>query len=247
MANVLVFAETRGGELRKVAFEAVTAARALADATRRRRSARALRGAAGHRRDGAEQLGQLRRRRRARVEHAGLANFAREVGRRDARRRARSRAAIARSCSASRRRAAISARASPRKLDAPIAADVTEIQLARRRGHREASRLRRTRSSRRSQLAGPLGGAVSCGPSAFTAAEAPRSARVETLAPAARSGGRDGRGEGDAGRREGQARSRRGAGHRRRRARAQGGRRTSSSSRISPTRSATPRSARRAR
>lgn len=31
MANVLVFAETRGGELRKVALEAVTAARALAD------------------------------------------------------------------------------------------------------------------------------------------------------------------------------------------------------------------------
>ena len=33
MANVLVFAETRGGELRKVALEAVTAARALADAS----------------------------------------------------------------------------------------------------------------------------------------------------------------------------------------------------------------------
>ena len=33
MANVLVFAETRGTALRKVAFEAVTAARALADAT----------------------------------------------------------------------------------------------------------------------------------------------------------------------------------------------------------------------
>ncbi len=31
MANVLVFAETRGGELRKVALEAVTAARALAE------------------------------------------------------------------------------------------------------------------------------------------------------------------------------------------------------------------------
>lgn len=31
MANVLVFAEVRGGELRKVAFEAVTAARQLAD------------------------------------------------------------------------------------------------------------------------------------------------------------------------------------------------------------------------
>ena len=31
MANVLVFAETRGGELRKVALEAVTAARKLAE------------------------------------------------------------------------------------------------------------------------------------------------------------------------------------------------------------------------
>ena len=33
MANVLVFAESRGGELRKIAFEAVTAARQLADAS----------------------------------------------------------------------------------------------------------------------------------------------------------------------------------------------------------------------
>ncbi|MEO8337545.1 MAG: electron transfer flavoprotein subunit alpha/FixB family protein, partial [bacterium] len=33
MSNVLVFAETRGGELRKIAFEAVTAARQLADAS----------------------------------------------------------------------------------------------------------------------------------------------------------------------------------------------------------------------
>ena len=33
MANVLVFAETRGTALRKVALEAVTAARAIADAS----------------------------------------------------------------------------------------------------------------------------------------------------------------------------------------------------------------------
>ncbi|MEX0909009.1 MAG: hypothetical protein WDZ58_04525, partial [Gemmatimonadaceae bacterium] len=33
MANILAFAEQRGGELRKVALENVTAARALADAT----------------------------------------------------------------------------------------------------------------------------------------------------------------------------------------------------------------------
>src|SRR3954466_14771487 len=31
MPNILVYAESRGGELRKVAFEAVTAGRALAD------------------------------------------------------------------------------------------------------------------------------------------------------------------------------------------------------------------------
>ena len=34
MANVLAFAETRGTALRKVALEAVTAGRALADASR---------------------------------------------------------------------------------------------------------------------------------------------------------------------------------------------------------------------
>ena len=33
MANVFAFAEQRGGELRKVALETVTAARTLADAT----------------------------------------------------------------------------------------------------------------------------------------------------------------------------------------------------------------------
>jgi electron transfer flavoprotein alpha subunit len=33
MANVFVFAESRNGELRKVALEAVTAARVFADAT----------------------------------------------------------------------------------------------------------------------------------------------------------------------------------------------------------------------
>ena len=33
MANVLVFAETRNGEIRKIAFEAITAARRLADAS----------------------------------------------------------------------------------------------------------------------------------------------------------------------------------------------------------------------
>src|SRR5215213_3091547 len=33
MANVFAFAESRGGELRKAAFEAVTAARRIADAT----------------------------------------------------------------------------------------------------------------------------------------------------------------------------------------------------------------------
>jgi len=31
--NILAFAESRGGDLRKAAYEAVTAARALADAT----------------------------------------------------------------------------------------------------------------------------------------------------------------------------------------------------------------------
>ncbi len=33
MANIFAYAEARGGELRKVALEAVTAARKLADAT----------------------------------------------------------------------------------------------------------------------------------------------------------------------------------------------------------------------
>ena len=79
MADMFAFAETRGGELRKVAFEAVTAARARGRRVGRRRGARAGRSA---------RPGSRRRRRRwARygadvvvvVEHAGLERYSPEA------------------------------------------------------------------------------------------------------------------------------------------------------------------------
>ena len=65
MANVLVFAEVRGGDLRKVALEAVTAARALADVGRWEVHA-VLAGGARHRRQG-RRARAVRRRQRARA------------------------------------------------------------------------------------------------------------------------------------------------------------------------------------
>src|SRR6185437_9299953 len=77
MSNVLVFAETRGTALRKVALEAVTAGRALADATGVGEVHALVAGPSGV---GAavEQLGQYGADVVVVVEHAGLANFDRE-------------------------------------------------------------------------------------------------------------------------------------------------------------------------
>ena len=131
MANILVFAETRGNALRKVALEATTAARALADASgggevhalarRARRASAPL----------AEQLGQLRRRRRAwSSKHARFANFDREAvaATLAARAKGGSYRAIVLGFSAQGRDLGPRVAA---KLDAPIAADVTDVQRRR--------------------------------------------------------------------------------------------------------------------
>lgn len=77
MANVLAFAETRAGELRKVALEAVTAARTLADAEGGEVHALIL-GAPGIA-SKAEQLARHGADVVLVVEHAGLANHSAEV------------------------------------------------------------------------------------------------------------------------------------------------------------------------
>src|SRR4051794_6154142 len=77
MANVLVFAESRGGKLRKVAFEAVTAGRKLADATGGGEVHALVAGAAGIA-DTAAQLGTYGADVVLVAESADFATFARE-------------------------------------------------------------------------------------------------------------------------------------------------------------------------
>jgi electron transfer flavoprotein alpha subunit len=77
MANVLAFAETRGGDLRKVALETVSAARALADADGGEVHALML-GAPGVA-SKAEQLARHGADIVVVVEHPGLANHSGEV------------------------------------------------------------------------------------------------------------------------------------------------------------------------
>ena len=129
MANVLVYAETRDGELRKIALEAVTAARALADASGGGEVHALLAGAAGI---GAKARAarQARRRRRARGGERGLRAVRARVARghdrgsgeggRLPRRRARLLA----------RRGATSGRASPRGSMRRSRRDVTAIAVS---------------------------------------------------------------------------------------------------------------------
>src|SRR5947209_8330436 len=77
MANVLVFAETRGNALRKVALEATTAARQLADATGGGEVHAIVFGTSGVG-SVSEQLGQHGADVVISVEHAGYTNFDRE-------------------------------------------------------------------------------------------------------------------------------------------------------------------------
>lgn len=184
MANVLVFAETRGGELRKVAFEAVSAARQLADATGGGEVHALIAGAAGIGAK-AEQLGKYGADAVLVVEGAEHAGFAREsLG-----------ATIADRATSGGYRAVIlgfSAQGrdlGPRiaaRIDAPIASDVTSIASSgdtitvKHPGY--ANKVIMTLS-----LSGPMA-VISVRPSAFTATETPKAARTENLASSAAPG-----------------------------------------------------------
>src|SRR4051812_42129239 len=180
MANVLVFAETRGSALRKIALEAVTAARALADATGGGEVHALVAGAPGVAAS-AEQLGKYGADVVIVVEHGGLANFDREVV---------AATITARAKSASYRAVILGFSAQGRdlgprlavQLDAPIASDVTELAasgdslVVKHPGY--ANKVTATL-----EVKGPLA-IVSVRPAAFTPVEAPRTARTETMAPA---------------------------------------------------------------
>jgi electron transfer flavoprotein alpha subunit len=178
MANILVFAETRGDALRKVALEAVTAARALADASGGGEVHALVAGPPGvggkagalaeH---GADVI--------IAVEDASLATFNREA----------IAATLAERARAGSYRAVVVAFSAqgrdlgPRlaaKLDAPIASDVTEISVAG-----DAIVVKHPAYANKVivtlELSAPTV-VLSTRPSAITATPKPRSARTETMA-----------------------------------------------------------------
>jgi electron transfer flavoprotein alpha subunit len=179
MANVLVFAETRGNALRKVALEAVTAARQLADASGGGEVHALVVGTPGVGAASAD-LGQYGADVVIAVEHAGLENFDREVVAATiaARAKASSYRAIVLGFSAQGRD--IGPRVAA-KLDAPIATDVTDIQVSgdslivKHPGY--ANKVIATL-----EVKGSLA-IVAVRPSAITAAVNAKTAKTETMAP----------------------------------------------------------------
>ena len=184
MANILVYAETRGGELRKIAHEAVTAARQLADATGGGEVHALIAGAPGVGAKAA-QLGAFGADVVLVAESAELANFARES----------LAATIADRATAGAYRAVLlgfSAQGrdlAPRvaaKLDVPLASDVTEISASG-----DALVVKHPGYANKVILTLSISGSpvvLSIRPSAFTARQNAKAARVETIVAVTASG-----------------------------------------------------------
>jgi electron transfer flavoprotein alpha subunit len=180
MANILVYAESRGSDFRKVAFEAVTAARALADKVGGEVHAIVC-GAPGIAAK-ADQLAKHGADTVVVAEHAGFANYARE---------AVAATVAARAKSGGYRAILLGFTAQGRdlgprlaaKLDAPIAADVTSID-----GSGDKLTVKHPGYANKVIITLEITGSpaiVSVRPSAFTAKETPKAGTVEALQPAA--------------------------------------------------------------
>jgi electron transfer flavoprotein alpha subunit len=182
MANVLVFAETRNGELRKVALEAVTAGRQLADASGGGEVHALLAGAPGIGVK-AEQLGRYGADVVIVAESPELAQFARESLAATIADRARTGGYRAVLLGFSAQGRDLGPRVAAR-IDAPIGSDVTEFSVsgdsitAKHPGYANKVVLTLTLTG------SPV--VLSIRPSAITATESPRPARVEqvTASPA---------------------------------------------------------------
>jgi electron transfer flavoprotein alpha subunit len=184
MANILVYAESRNGELRKVAFEAVTAGRALADATGGGEVHALLAGAPGITAKAGD-LGKYGADVVFTVESPDYATYARES----------LAATIADKVKSGGYRAVILGFSSqgrdlgPRvaaRLDAPIASDVTEISAAG-----DAITVKHPGYANKVMLTLSLSGSpvvISLRPNAFTAKESTKTPRTEALTAAAPSG-----------------------------------------------------------
>jgi electron transfer flavoprotein alpha subunit len=181
MANVLVFAETRGTALRKVALEAVTAARALADASGGGEVHALVAGPSGVAAV-AEQLGKHGADVVLVAEHAGLATFERESIAATVADRAKQGGYRAVVLGFSTQGRDLGPRLAAR-LDAPIGADVTEISLAG-----DAVTVKHPGYANKVTLTLALTGSpvvLSVRPGAYTAKESPRTARTESVQPSA--------------------------------------------------------------
>ena len=179
MANILVFAESRGTDLRKVAFEAVTAGRALADALGGGEVHAMVAGPSGIGAS-ASKLGQFGADVVFVCEHAGYARYARESVAATLAEKARSGyRAVVLAFSANGRD--LGPRVAAR-LDAPIASDVISLSASgdtitvKHPGY--ANKVIITLNVTGSPAV------VSVRPSAFTAKENVKAGRVESLAPA---------------------------------------------------------------
>jgi electron transfer flavoprotein alpha subunit len=184
MANVLVFAETRGGELRKVAFEAVTAARQLADASGGGEVHALLAGPAGIGSKAAA-LGTYGADVVLVAESADFATFARESLAATLAERAKSGAYRAVVLGFSAQGRDLGPRVAAR-IDAPIASDVTELAVSG-----DVVTVKHPGYANKVIMTLALSGSpvvISVRPSAFTAVESPKAARVESIAPVAASG-----------------------------------------------------------
>ena len=180
MANVLVFAETRGSALRKVALEAVTAARALADASGGGEVHVVVAGPSGVGATAA-QLGAHGADVVYVAEHAGLSSFERESIAATVAERAKQGGYRAVVLGFSTQGRDLGPRLAA-KLDAPIASDVTEISVAG-----DAITVKHPRYANKVIVTLALSGSpvvLSVRPGAYTAKEAARSARTESIQPA---------------------------------------------------------------
>ena len=181
MANVLVFAETRGTALRKVALEAVTAARAVADASGGGEVHAIVAGPPGIS-AAAQQLGAHGADVVYVAEHAGLTTFERESIAATVADRAKQGGYRAVLLGFSTQGRDLGPRLAA-KLDAPIASDVTEISVAG-----DAITVKHPGYANKVIVTLTLSGSpvvLSARPGAYTAKESPRTARTESIQLAA--------------------------------------------------------------
>ena len=180
MANTFAYAEARGGQLRKVALETVTAARQAADASGGGEVHALLVGAPGVAAKAAE-LGRYGADLVTVVEHAGLERYNPEAAAATAAERIRSGGYRAAFFSASAEGRDLAPRVAAR-LGVSLASDVTGFEL-----HGDTLTATHPAYTGKVIVTLRLSGSpalVSLRPGAVSPAEQPRTARVETAAPA---------------------------------------------------------------